>query len=126
VSTSSSAAVHRERLSVACHHLALAAVGGASDELALTLAPAFRLHLRDLVTDRWGYLALLEAEHALSPVAAIPLDVISGTVSGDCVTLGLQPRCLAHFRVIDGVITELWLTADWDVWSRWLGDHDLA
>ena len=44
-----------------CHHLALVAIYAATDEVALTLDPAFKLYIDGMATDRWGYVALIEA-----------------------------------------------------------------
>jgi hypothetical protein len=112
-------------LSTVCHHLALVAVDGASDEVALTLCPTFELHTRCLSTDRWGYLALLDANRALSSTRS-PLDVVSGVAHGAFVSVGLVPRCLAHFRLAGEQIAELWLTRDWSTWQQWLRRYDMG
>ncbi len=115
----------RRNLSTVCHHLALVAIDGATDEVALTLDPTFVLYLDGASTDRWGYLALVEANRALSPTRP-PLDVRNAASQGDFVTVGLEPRCLAHFRVVDDLIVRLWMTADWNVWTQWLRRYDMS
>ena len=108
-----------------CWHLALAAIDGPTDELALTMAPEFRLHLDGCATDRWGYFALIEANraaHATWP----PLDVEDAFGRGHFVTARLEPRCIAHFRLVDGLIAELWMTVDWHTWRTWLMHHTMT
>ena len=102
------------------------AVRGGDDEIALTLSPNFVLHTDVLTTDRWGYLALIDADRCLSSPRLPPLDVIAGEASGDFVSVSLVPRCLAHFRVTDGTIAELWLTSDWHMWRDWLTGGDMT
>ncbi len=101
---------------VACHHFALVAIDGASDETALTISPSFRLHIGTLDTDRTGYLALIAARHAAHGERP-PLDVLHLCTRGNVVTAHLEPRCLAHLRVEDDVVSEMWLTPDWDEWT---------
>lgn len=112
-------------VSVVCRHLALVAIDGATDEVALTLSPGFRLHLDDLDTDRAGYLALIAANHASQP-SRPPLDVVTASAAHGIVTACLEPRCLAHFRIVSGTIREMWLTTDWQVWPQRVLDADAA
>ena len=103
--------VARGNLSTVCHHLAVLAIEGVTEELALTLDPSFSLHLDHVDTDRWGYLALIDAERAISSIRP-PLDVRDAITRGEFVTVALEPRCLAHFRVAESVIAELWMTRE--------------
>jgi len=119
------AARGKVNLDTVCQHLALVAIDGATNEVALTLDPAFRLHVDGADTDRWGYLSLIEANHA-AHVARPPLDVEDAYTFGDFVMARLSPRCLAHFRVIDDAIVELWMTVDWQQWQVWLGTHTMT
>lgn len=107
---------------IVCRHLALVAIDGATDEVALTLAPGFRLHIDGLDTDRWGYLSLIEANHAAHATRP-PLDVLTAWPCGEHVSLRLEPRCIMHVRIRDGVLVEMWITSDWHIWSRWLTEH---
>jgi hypothetical protein len=100
-----------------CRHLALVAIDGATDEVADGLDAGFRLHLGHACTDRWGYLALIEANHAAHG-ARPPLDVVAASASGDFVTARLEPRCLAYVRLAGGLIAELWIVVDWNAWSE--------
>src|SRR5262245_6758499 len=90
----------RVNVSTVCRHLALVAIEGATDEVALTLDPGFRLHVDRLDTDRSGYLALIAANHAAQP-ARPPLDVVTAYGRGHFVTARLEPHCIAHFRMAD-------------------------
>jgi hypothetical protein len=112
-------------LSTVCRHLALVAVDGATDEVALTLDPGFVLHLNGVSTDRWGYLALIEANRALHATRP-PLDVRTASARRRFVTVSLIPRCVAHFQLEDELIVRLWMTPDWRVWSDWLLHHDMT
>lgn len=110
---------------VVCRHLALVAVDGATDDVAATVSPGFRLHLDAMETDRWGYLALIAARWAAEGDRP-PLDVVRHTVSGEMVTVAIAPRAVAHFRTRGDLIDELWLTCDWRQWVAWLERGDLC
>ncbi len=114
-------AVAAANVHTACHHMALVAIDGATDEVALTLATSFRLHLDRAVTDRWGYLALIDANVAVHGPRP-PLDVLRASGSGQFVTLAVEPRCLIHMRIAAGLIAEMWMTTDWGRWTAGLGD----
>ncbi len=92
-----------------CRHLALVAVDGATDEVAATLTPDFRLHVDATTTDRWGYLALIAARWAAEGTRP-PLDVIGDHVSGDHVAVDIAPQCIARFHVCGERISEAWMT----------------
>lgn len=113
------AATEGANVSSVCRHLALVAIDGATDEVALTLDPSFRLHIDSIDTDRWGYLSLIEANHAAHGPRP-PLDVVTAIGTGRFVIARLEPRCIAHYRLVDGLITEAWMTTDWHVWREWL------
>ncbi len=78
----------RHNLSTVCRHLALVAVDGASDEVALTPAPDFCLHLAHVDTDRWGYPALIDADWATYSTRP-PLDVRTAVPHREFVTVAL-------------------------------------
>jgi hypothetical protein len=105
-----------DRLGVVCRHLALVAIDGATDEVASTMTADFRLHVEGTTTDRWGYLALIDARWAAEGPRP-PLDVLGDHVSGDQVAIGVAPHCLAHFGVRDELISEVWMTPDWRPWT---------
>jgi hypothetical protein len=113
----------RSAISTVCHHLALVAIDGATDEVALTLDASFRLHIDRTVTDRWGYLALIAANHAAHGTRP-PLDVTTAQICGEYVMASLEPRCLAYFRLAGEFIAELWITVDWNEWTNgvWAGE----
>lgn len=113
------------RLGVVLEHLALVAIDGAGDSVMATLDDGFRLHLDGITTDATGYLVLLSARWAAEGDRP-PLDVMATSESGDMVTVSIEPHCLAHVRVIDGRIRELWLTADWRQWVAWLHTGELG
>lgn len=117
--------IERANVSTVCRHLALVAIDGATDEVALTLDPTFRLHIDGVDTDRWGYLALIEANHAAHGTRP-PLDVATAIGTGHFVITRLEPRCIAYYRLVDGLITESWMTADWHVWRDWLLRHTMT
>ena len=109
------AGVEQRNISTVCQHLALVAIDGATDEVAATLAPDFRLHLGGVDTDGTGYLALIEANHAAHGTRP-PLDVQSAVGTGHSGWARLEPVCLAHFRIGDDKISELWIATDWRDW----------
>src|SRR5262245_58047102 len=117
-----------ERLNVdaVCHHLALVAIDGATQELADTMTEAFELHLDGLDTDRSGYFALIDANHASFPGGRPPLDVVTVFGFREFVTARLEPSCLAYFRVEGLRLAEMWMTIDWQTWSRWLVQHEMT
>lgn len=122
VGTLTPTATERANVSAVCRHLALVAIDGATDEVADTLAADFRLHVDGVDTDRWGYLSLIEANHAAHGTRP-PLDVVTAHGAGHFVTTLLEPRCIAYFRVAGGAIAGAWITTDWHVWRDWLLRH---
>lgn len=94
------------------------AVDGATAETASSLAPAFRLRVESLTTDAVGYLALVGARWA-SEGPRPPLEVVKELDEGDAVTVLMAPRTVAHFRVRDEQITELWMTSECGRWADW-------
>lgn len=120
--TRATTAAEQANLSAVCRHLALVAVDGATGEVAATLTPDFRLHADTLDTDRSGYLALIAANHA-AHVTRPPLDVAHAEVRREFVTVRLDPHCIAHYRLRDGIIAEAWMTTDWRIWRDWLLRH---
>lgn len=108
-----------------CRHLALVAVDGATDEVALTLSPTFELHLDGLDTDRAGYLALIAANHAAHSIRP-PLDVIRTVAAPSSVTALLHPAIVLHARIHHETITSMWITERPDTWHHWTHHHDLA
>ena len=95
------------------------AIDGASEDVDHTLTADFALHLDGLTTDRWGYFVLIEANRAAYGTRP-PLDVQDACARADFVSVRLEPSSLAHFRLVDGLITELWMTVDWQTWCRWM------
>lgn len=111
--------IERANVSTVCRHLALVPIDGATDEVALALDPSFQLHIDSVDTDRWGYLALIEANHAAHGTRP-PLDVTTAIGTGNFVITRLEPRCIAHYRLADHLITEAWVTTDWHIWRDWI------
>ncbi len=105
---------------VVCRHLALVAVDGAGATVAATLDPSFQLHVDGLTTDAAGYLALIDARWAAEGDRP-PLDVVAATPQRSMVTVSIEPRCMAHMRVEDEVLVEMWITSDW---RRWISGLD--
>jgi hypothetical protein len=114
-----------DRRSFVCRHLALVAVDGSSAEVADTLTPDFLLHIDTTTTDRWGYLALIDARWATEGPRP-PLDVVGDRQRGDFVTVTVAPHCLAHFRVPGDRIAEVWMTPDWRVWAEPLAEMQVS
>lgn len=115
----------KSNLSAVCRHLALVAIDGATDEVANTMMPGFRLHVDTIDTDRGGYLTLIAANHAAHGTRP-PLDVTAAYATGRFVMTRLEPRCFVHFRLVDGVIAEAWMTTDWHTWRDWLLRHTMT
>lgn len=108
-----------------CRHLALVAIDGATDEVAATLTPGFRLHLDGIDSDQAGYFSLIDANRA-AHAGLPPLDVVRIHGSHQFVTALLEPRCLAHYRFEGDLIAELWMTIDWTTWQHWLHTQTLT
>jgi hypothetical protein len=104
---------------VVYQHLALVAVDGAGASVAETLHPQFRVHVDGLSTDAGGYLALIEARWAVEGVRP-PLDVTRASSRPAVVTVVIEPHCIIHVRVDEGLLAEMWITADWRRWLDWL------
>lgn len=119
------AELRRRNTDRVCRHLALVAVDGATAEVFGTLDPGFVLHLDEADTDRSGYLALIEANHAAHGTPP-PLDVLRTMARGSFVTASLDPSWIAHFKVGPEAIEELWLTSRWEVWRGWLARHRMT
>jgi hypothetical protein len=117
--------LERRNVSTVHEHLALVAVEGATDGATHLLAPDFTLYLDGVTTDRSGYLALIEANDALSSGHAT-LIVRSAVACGDFVTVSLRPTCVAHFQLTDGLISRAWMTSDRDVWTAWLKRYHMT
>lgn len=108
-----------------CRHLALVAIDGATDEVALTLSPTFELHLDGLDTDRAGYLALIAANHAAHGNRP-PLDVIRTLATSSSVTALLHPAVVLHAQIHDETITRMWITDRTDTWQQWTTHRKLT
>lgn len=103
-----------------CRHLALAAIDGATREVLDTMDPGFRLHVDDVDTDRSGYLALIEANHAAHGDRPA-LDVNRTVARHGFVTAFLDSSWVAHFRLGPAAIEELWMAPHWQIGHQWLG-----
>ncbi len=106
-------------MDVVYQHLALVAVDGPGQSVAETLHPGFRVHIDGLTTDAGGYLALIEARWSVEGPRP-PLDVTRASARPTLVSVVIEPRCLLHVRVDDGLLAEMWITADWQRWLDWL------
>ncbi len=115
--------LERHNVDLVCRHLAMVAIDGASEEVAATLSDDFALHVDQLDTDRWGYLALIDANHAAHGTTRPPLDVTTIQGNTTSVTARLEPLCVAHYRLDGAAIAEAWMTTDWRVWRDWLQHH---
>lgn len=104
---------------VVYQHLALVAVDGAGPSVADTLHPDFCVHVDGLTTDASGYLALIEARWAVEGNRP-PLDVTRASARPSLVSVVIEPHCMVHVRVDDGLLAEMWITADWRRWLLWL------